>query len=134
MKLKDYHIARYISLFEDEAYKEALKNSLYNTNVYIDLNDNDNCQDFQFKIYADNGYEDEITLKLFNEIMQDDLQWLSASQNNNNGCSRGGFDFEKDLWWAHINLKNGTAYHYENVSHRKVAMWLEDMQEKYDLH
>ena len=63
-----------------------------------------------------------------------DLEWLSSMQCNENGSSRGGFDYQKDKWTACIYL---TATHKKYIktsrSHRKVATWLRNMQRKYDL-
>ena len=52
---------------------------------------------------------------------------------NENGRSDGGFDTEKDRWYANVYLKNGEKFHFENISHKKVALWLEQKRKEFDL-
>lgn len=60
--------------------------------------------------------------------------WITTSQMNENGRSDGGFDTEKDKWYANVYLiKNGEKFHFENISHKKVALWLEQKREEFDL-
>lgn len=63
-----------------------------------------------------------------------DLEWLTSSQSNENGYSRGNFDYQKDKWTAFVHVnKTNKNYEFKSRSHRKVAIWLRNMQRKYNL-
>lgn len=69
---------------------------------------------------------------LFNKYFVFD-GWLSASQCNENGFSRGGFDTLKNKWVASVFPKGKKEEKFENISHRKVDMWLRQKQLEYGL-
>ena len=73
-----------------------------------------------------------------------DNDWLSTSQSNENGTSRGGWDGSKNKWTASVCAKpvrdeNGYVIkyevkeHYESISHQKVSDWLNQKRKLYEL-
>lgn len=61
------------------------------------------------------------------------MNWIATNQTNENGWSNGGFDCEKNKWYASVTLKNGEHFYKESISHRVVAKWLEEKRKEYDL-
>lgn len=61
------------------------------------------------------------------------MGWLSTSQNNENGCSRGGFDHEKNKWYAEIYPNKQPSERFESISWRKVDAWLENKRKQFNL-
>ena len=67
------------------------------------------------------------------------LGWLSTSQSSKNGTSNGGFNHDRNKWYANVYIyvngdsTNWNHYYYESMSWRKVDQWLESMRLKYDL-
>lgn len=59
--------------------------------------------------------------------------WLSSSQGNENGSSQGRFDEFKNKWVASVFPKGKKEENFENISHRKVEMWLRQKQQEYGL-
>jgi len=59
--------------------------------------------------------------------------WLSTSQHNENGCSDGGFNHDKNKWYANVYPKDKPSEHYESISFRKVDAWLEKKRKELSL-
>lgn len=76
--------------------------------------------------------------------MRLDNDWLSLSQSNENGYSRGNWDGKKNKWTASVYArpvhdKNGNFVKYEvkeyfeSISHQKVSNWLNQKMKLYNL-
>lgn len=61
------------------------------------------------------------------------MDWITTSQYNENGWSNGGFDTKKDKWYANIHLTTGENFYFEDISHKKVALWLQTKRIQFNL-
>ena len=59
--------------------------------------------------------------------------WLHTSQYNENGGSDGGFDCDKNKWYANVRPKGQPSEHFESISWRKVDAWLTQKRLQFGL-